>query len=231
VEKIHLLGFMGAALVAGAASGYVAGGANRAPAPKASAQRVQAEDDEDDGLVPIEDGDDAAALKRRVARLEAQLTLLKKGLALAQASGQDTGDGTAPKPIVDGTNPVFELAVRDVMERVQEEGRQDRQDRWRQRSSERVNSTVDTVATKVQLSDSEKDKLREILLDQAEKFMAMRQGGDAGAPRNRDEWRDRMNQIRTDTGAALAQAFGADRANSVSQALEEQRPRFGGPGR
>lgn len=168
---------------------------------------------------------DTAELEQRVRTLEGELQSLRRQSATARALGDYAkamaaaeGDAGTHKltPVVDAEDPVFELAVRSVYDRVEQERREERDARRAQRSEERAKWQADFVADRLQLSPEVRDRFQKVLVDQMERFQSLHNPSDGGAerPRGREQWRAQVDAIRKETDEKLSEVL-------TDQQLEE----------
>jgi hypothetical protein len=142
------------------------------------------------------DGDPPAAddrLQRRVKELERAVAELerrkRKRAELTKLAKERSDDGEVPAGAVDAEDPHFELAVREVMDRASDERRAERRQR-------RVDGQLDLFAEELTLSAEQIDLVEQILIRQMDAFSALRSGDPDERPRNRREWRERIDEIR-----------------------------------
>lgn len=168
---------------------------------------------------------DNAELEQRVRTLEGELQSLRRQSATARVLGDYAkamaaaeGDAGPSKvtPVVDAEDPVFELAVRSVYDRVEEERREARRARRAQRSEERAKGQADFVAERLQLSPEVRDRFQKVLIEQMDRFQELRHppDGGAGRPRGREQWRAQVDAIRKETDEKLSEVL-------TGQQLEE----------
>jgi hypothetical protein len=170
-----------------------------------------------------------AALERAVQRLH-QRALLPSSIASATPGSPDgTGASPAPgdtSPVVD--DPVFEAAVRDVVQRLEEERDADRElersERRRQMADEWANGLVGTL----KLTEQQKLKLSEIATQFFQSIRELR-SSDAGIP-NREAFRAQVGQLRTSAEAKLGEVLDGTQMQTY-RALEEEQRLGARPGR
>jgi hypothetical protein len=187
------------AVLAGGVAGGVAGRMSApAPAPR-TAKSAAAEPEDSQAL-----GAKVAKLERDVAALERERRITRAALARALPSDSDPAagaDGGAPPRSID--DPVFELAVRDVMDQIDDERRQERQARWEERRKVAADRWSAWLGTELGLSDDQKRKVADVVKSYFEKMQATWQS-DAG-PVTRQERRSKMRELRTESDKQLAQ--------------------------
>ena len=187
-----------------------------------------------------------SALSQRVRTLENELRSIKRHNETAHVLGEYAkamadaeGDAGTRKiaPSVDAEDPVFELAVRSVYDRLEEERRDERRARRTQHAQERARSQADFVAERLELSPEMRDRFQQLLTEQMEKFHQMRRGdADAGVerPRSRQEWRERVDTIRKETDDKLSEFLTDEQLDTYKKLREEEgfdrRGGRGGPG-
>lgn len=169
-------------------------------------------------------------LDDRVARLERSVQALglrdsmARAAAKAAAAPSDAATAKAPvadvAPIVD--NPVFEAAVRDVLDRAEQERNLERESQraeWRKQASE---EWANGLTEKLRLTDMQKAKALAVATSFWEKLRDLRQG-DAGPALNRQELRARMDELRGAAEAELGQVLSASQMNSYRELDEASR--------
>lgn len=240
---------IGPLLVAGLVGGLVGGGTVWAttggePNARASAERRSSPDEKpastesDDDPEAEDDGDRVKALERRVALLErrssAATELRKYATSLAKDRG-DGGDDNSLAPVMDSEDPVFEMAVRGVLDKYENEQREERRVRREQRQQERNQRQVDYLEEKLDLTAAQKQRVSDLLEKRAKRFRELRDAdGDGGVqrPRNRQEWRQRIGTIRDDTERGLLDILDESQKSTYNQLVEDEgSPLTGGWGR
>jgi hypothetical protein len=146
-----------------------------------------------------------APLETRMLALEEKVARLSRrppGVALPAPTGagpHDAGTG-GPAPVID--DPVFEVAVRDIVDRVEEErssARDVRRDEQRRRMSE---TWVADLGLELSLTEAQKSKVTEIVTEMFERLRDLR-NLDAGTVR-RSERVARMRAVSEDAEKKLA---------------------------
>lgn len=170
-----------------------------------------------------------AALERAVQRLH-QRSLLPSSLSSAKPGNADgTGAPRAPgdtSPVVD--DPVFEAAVRDVVQRVEEERDADRELERSERRKQMAEEWVNGLSASLKLTEQQKVKVGEIA---TQFFQSMRElrNSDAGIP-NREAFRAQLTELRTQAEAKLGEVLDGTQMQAY-QALEEEQRLGARPGR
>lgn len=154
-----------------------------------------------------------AAVADEIQELRAEVTALREDVARlsqqrkAQSPGAPTpvtpaahATGTAARDRALPDDPVFEAAVRDVVERMQ----QDRSDERDERRAEAARSWADRLAEAAKLSDAQKTKVLGIAQDMIQQMREQRDA-DAGAPRG--TWGERRAAMREETDRRLGEVL------------------------
>ena len=169
-----------------------------------------------------------APLDGRVAALERSLQALslRDGVARATAKLDAAAADSATKPAADVApivdNPVFEAAVRDVMDRAEQERNLEREaqrSEWRKQASE---EWANGLSEKLRLTEMQKATALAVATSFWDKLREARQG-DAGAPLNRQEWRARLDEQRSAAEAELAKVLSPAQLNSYRELDEASR--------
>jgi hypothetical protein len=155
----------------------------------------------------------ALALKESVARAMQAAT--------PEAAGTEQPPPADVAPIVD--NPVFEAAVRDVMDRAEQERNLERETQraeWRKRAAEEWGNNL---SQKLRLTDIQKAKVIEIANGFWEKLRDARQGADAGPPPTREQRRQQLDALRQGAEAELAKVLDHSQLTSYQELDEASR--------
>jgi hypothetical protein len=183
--------------------------------PNATRPELRAEPAPSAAAVPA-----TAPLEGRVAALEQSLRANRLKESVARAIAAPEGAATERPtpadvaPIVD--NPVFEAAVRDVMDRAEQERNVEREaqrEEWRKRASE---EWVADLGEKLRLTEVQKAKVGEIANGFWAKLRDLRQA-DGGPPASRKEWRERTEALRKATEAELAKVLDSTQLNTYRE--------------
>ena len=147
--------------------------------------------------VPAEpaEGESVEVLQARLRSLERRVSLLtfaQQHTSPTRAVGEEDGeDGNSPTKTVD--DPVFEAAVRDVLDQVEYERNADRDTRREERRTQWTERWVASLSEPLGLSDEQKQKVAGIV---TEHFRAMSElGNSEERPVLRSEWRKRMSEL------------------------------------
>jgi hypothetical protein len=149
-------------------------------------------------------------LEQRVQRLERKIAMLERQRAVARVLAGDDEDGeerggAAPKAVDD---PVFEMAVRDVVDRVGQERAEERRVERKERMQRWADRWTDQVATAVKLDAAQKAKVQQIMRDHFDAMLRAREAtesGDAGA--GPGGFRERRREMREALDKRLSQAL------------------------
>jgi hypothetical protein len=151
--------------------------------------------------------DDADNVETRIARLE-------RRNASAQALGEavrsmNAGDAQPFAPsAVKADNPVFELAVRSVLEEVEWEKTEERKAEQQNRRAERAAHMAEYLTQKLSLTSDQKSNVEKIFAESMTAFRNLRESPDGGrSPESRQEWRKAAEQVRTQTEQRLGQVL------------------------
>lgn len=157
-----------------------------------------------------------AALERSVRALSLRDSMLQA--AKPAASGGKEGHVDVA-PIVD--NPVFEAAVRDVMERAELERSEERDAERVERRRQASETWASQLSEKLQLTDQQRAKAAAISLSFTEKLRGLRQPDGSELPR--DQRRARMAELRTAAEAELAKVLSPAQMNGYRELEDAQR--------
>lgn len=182
--------------------------------------------------------DESEAMAYRLDRLENDLRALRKQRQSTEAlkkyaesldkqggaeggAARDSGD---TDPVTDAEDPAFELAVRSVLDRVDWEREEERKVTETKRREERAQRQTDLLTERLKLTPVQTQKVQQILVEQMNTFRSLREGDDSGTPRpsTRDEWRGRVEAIRTETERKLSQVLDAEQMGSYRAFVDEE---------
>ncbi len=195
-----------AALLAGAAGGAV--GRYAAPAMKPPRTTSVSPEVADPG-----------ALTQRIGELEDTVRRLERGQQMARVvaalgsvaapSAGGTDDGARAATV---DNPVFQAAVRDVVDQMELERRGEREARFEERRRQGAEQWSASLGEKLGLSEAQRQKVTDVMMDFSREMRAAR-SSDAGSP-SRDEWRQR---------AAAARQKGEDKLGQILDPTQRQK--------
>lgn len=223
---------------AGAALGVLVGlGWSAQSAPKAQSKpRVVAERG---SVSSAQNADELASLSERVRSLEQRVSLLTAALGAQRRGGEDApaaheaageAEGNAPagtQQPADVADPVFEAAVRDILERVDDERRQERTTRTQRRAKHGAERASERFSEELGLNERQKQELFEIMKKHYESVAALRDSDDQ--PGTPGEWRERTTELRRKTEEQIERALSPAQAEKF-QTLDGSEF-FGGPRR
>ena len=180
--------------------------------------------------------EESGALERRVGRLEQQLQYSERRQRtvdalqkMAQEKSPDGGSAAVTRSAVD--DPVFEAAVRDVLDQVETERSLERKERRTERVRAMADRFVERLTPDLGLNEAQKQKLLSIL---REHFEAMMQGAaqsDGGVPAP-DQWRARQRERREKLDQKLGEVLSEPQLKKMRELQESgELPGFGGRGR
>jgi hypothetical protein len=177
---------------------------------------------------PDSDPEDTAA---RLDEIEARLAALQRqksnrqaldGYPAAAAARSDAGADAIPGGAADPQNPAFDLAVRGVMDRIEQEREQERQVERAARWQERAKRFADRLMQSLGLSERQRTDVERILLSQMQQLSDQRRNGaDGGAPLSRDQRRAQAAQIRQQTETELAGVLDARQLDEYKKLRDE----------
>ena len=203
-----------AAAIAIALLGGVAGGflVSRSTASAVKSPRPEA------GPVAVVDPMEVEDLDRRVAALESLAARQQAATRLsayaarsgAQRRSDRMGAAGAESSSSSGAaavdSPVFEAAVRDVVDRVQGEREQEREQQRQQRRDAAVGAWSEELGTKLALTDAQRQKVRDLALAFHDEVREMwTRGADAGAAPSWQNRRESAQSLRESYEAKLGE--------------------------
>jgi hypothetical protein len=151
-------------------------------------------------------------LEARVEALERSVSVLRRDSRAARvvaaygAALADDGDDADAAPsgsVVD--DPVFEAAVRDVIEQIDTQRQSERRAARQERRQLAAKRWTDQLARDVRLNEAQKAKVAEIVVSFFESLRELREAD--GGPATRDEWRAHMTRLREQGEQRLAQVL------------------------
>ncbi len=168
-------------------------------------------------------------LRVRVRSLEQRVSLLtaalaKNGLETPRGAGEE-GDAAEE---ADVASPVFEAAVRDILDRVDDERREERQTRRGARAEEGAREISADLGAKLGLSSEQQLKLQEITKQHFAALAAMRDDAE-NRPKTMEEWRARRDAQRKQTDDALHQLLTPEQMRAYEALPEDERIGAGRP--
>jgi hypothetical protein len=175
-----------------------------------------------------------APLEERLANLEQALRVLeRRSSPLRSFQSADAGSAASAAPgqrpeeeasVVD--DPVFEAAVRDVIERAEIDRDNEREVRREDRRKQMATRWADDIAPRLSLNEQQKAKLLEV----AQQFMSElgRLWGerDGGAPQSRTERRAEMQRLREQSEQKLRTILDPNQMRTYDSLGEEDKLGF-----
>jgi hypothetical protein len=198
-----------------------------------------------DGSLPVDDDAPApqgqGSCLQRVQALETRVALLQTRLARREAGGAPVAVAGRPATGVDGVDPESVLlealdsdnpevrerikgVVAEEQQRLHQEHRQERMQRWAERSREMVGQ----LARDHGFSEEQTDRVNAQLDQEREQIRSLFEGatGETGFRGLREQ----MRAIRDQTDGAVKELLDEGQFAAYQTMREEQRPRFGGRG-
>lgn len=185
-----------------------------------------------------QNADELAGLSERVRSLEQRVSLLTAALGAQRRDGGDApaghtaetdphnGADAAPEA-ADVADPVFEAAVRDILERIDDERRNERTTRSQRRAQLGAERASERFGAELGLNERQKQELFDIMKKHYESMAALRDSDDQ--PGTPGEWRERTTELRRKTEEQIERALSPAQAEKF-QALDGSEF-FGGPRR
>ncbi|HVJ15976.1 MAG TPA: hypothetical protein VM686_11045 [Polyangiaceae bacterium] len=157
--------------------------------------------------------------------MAAQAASGKPGTPSAPAPGGGERPGGSD-PVVD--NPVFEAAVRDLVDRIEEERQSEREVERGERRRQWSEQWTNDLTASLKLNDAQKTKMQEIANQFWERLRELR-NGDAGASPSREERRAQMGALRDEAESKMAQVLDPSQMSTYKSLEDGQRlgGRFG----
>lgn len=194
----------------GAVLGCVAGLTYASLGPTAAAAKKVPARMEPTTVSAAQDDQELATLSTRVRSLEQRVSLLTAALGaaganVAQARGEqgegepgqdDQGGAIAAADVAD---PVFEAAVRDILDRIDDERREEQTTRMQQRARYGAQRAADRLTEELGLTQVQQQELFDIMKKHYESLAALRDENAPDRPATPGEWRDKMRELRQAT--------------------------------
>jgi hypothetical protein len=197
MTRAVLLSYLGVGLL----GGLLGGGVVRVTTPAAKPPRTVA------SAEPETDSKNAderiAQLEKAVATLERERKMTRLAVAYGSAMGAAEDAGAPPSSVVD--DPVFQAAVRDVMDQRETEKRDERKTERDERRKKGVERWTNQLATTLGLTDAQKQKVTAAMQGYFEDMRALRESDNP--PDSPSEWRQKMDELRKKREGELAQAL------------------------
>lgn len=186
------------------------------PRPRRRAKAAEAAHGGSLGDEPRRDG----TLEERVARLEDEVIMLRRQLALR--GRVPISGGSDPSSVAD--DPVLDEQVRGIFEEEREREREQEQERRRERFEEMRTEALDELVSVAGLTEQQREAIDGLWSGEADRLLPLVTSARSGE-RSFREIRDELETIRKETDDAAKAAL----SESQYEHYEELRPR--GPGR
>lgn len=169
------------------------------PLPAQAERAFESEDAEPDEIGP---------LAARIRSLEQRVSLLTAALGAARGeTAAGTGEPASELTSADVADPVFEAAVRDLLDRIDDERREERTERTRRRAGHGAQRVADRLTQELGLTERQQQELLDIFKAHYETLATLRDQDATDAPATPGEWRARMAEIRQSTDTKLEEAL------------------------
>ncbi len=201
MTRTALLSFLGVGLVGGVVGGLVGRISAPAAKPARAALSARAEGEAQGSNEDLERR--VKELEGTVAALERQHKMGRLAAAYGSALAAAEDAGAPAGSVVD--DPVFQAAVRDVMDQVEVEKRDERRVERDERRRQAAARWTSSLSKELGLSDAQKQKVAAIVEGYFDDLRAIRES-DAGPGSPRD-WRQSMQDARKKREDELAQAL------------------------
>ncbi len=168
-------------------------------------------------------------LDERLRSLQRSMTARENLKRYAKALGeQDDADSPAEaqerRPEPDANNPAFELAVRTVYDRIEWEKNEEQQAERKLRGRQRAEHQTEMLSEDLSLRPAQTDRVRSILAEQMAAFAELRNpNNQEQRPQGRDEWRQRLRQMRTNTDGKMEEVLDAEQLEKYRQLMQQRR--------
>ena len=157
-----------------------------------------------------QDDQEFATLSTRVRSLEQRVSLLTAALNVARggaapaAAATDQDDAIAAADVAD---PVFEAAVRDILDRIDDERREEQVTRAQQRTQFGAQRAAERLTQELSLTQSQQQELFDIVRKHYESLATLRDEDAPDRPATPGEWRDKLREIRDATDERMKAAL------------------------
>jgi hypothetical protein len=163
-------------------------------------------------------------LERSVAGLERERRI-RSLVTPSDDNDPSTPDAGARRAVID--DPVFDTAVRDVIEQVETERTNERQLRGQERRKQNIERFTNDLGQELGLNDAQKAKVLEVVQSYFDELRAMRET-DGGGPLPRSEWRQKARDLRDKSEAKLGQILSASQMDKYKELDDDKRLGAGG---
>ncbi len=170
--------------------------------------------------------EDAEDLSPRLRSLERRVSLLTAALAKGGTALPAEGKPGEPAPADGATedvaSPVFEAAVRDILDRVDEERREERQNRRGAFVDQSANEVGDRLGDKLGLTEDQRAKVADIVKQSYEAMGALRDVPAEQRPKTPAEWRERRDAQKRRVDEGLREVLTPAQMQTYEQLPEEE---------
>jgi hypothetical protein len=174
----------------------------------------------------------ASADPEPLEEIEARLLKLERRSAAAQALGDyakalatgqhDAGVAAEAQGPVNPDNPVFELAVRSVVDKVEWEKREEERVERQNRRLERAEIMSSRLAQKLALNGDQRARVTQVFVEAMEALRNLRAPSDPNAPAPpRGDWRTRSQEIRKQSDAKLREILDQGQFTAYQDLVEK----------
>lgn len=195
-------GFAGALALAGLLGGGVGGWVvSHSPGRESRAAHAvergrpvrEASDDE------AEESDEVTALRDRITLLERRVSLLTLALTQREPSGDaeradEAAEASSPGA-ADVSDPVFEAAVLDIVDRQRERTEAERETRRTELQTQRTERITGSLAQNLGLDDQQKERVGKLVTEHFEALRVLRSDDSPSAPVTPREMREKTREI------------------------------------
>lgn len=154
----------------------------------------------------------------RLRSLEQKVSLLTAALAKGGVGADREGEDTS-----DVASPVFEAAVRDLLDRIDEERREERQSRRGARMEEGARALSENLTRKLGLSKDQEQKLVEATKRHFAALMALGDESSETRPKTSAERRERREALRQQMDDELSRIFSGAQHAAYEELPDEER--------
>ena len=198
MTRAILLSYLGTGLLGGLLGGGVVRLSTPTPKPPRTIASAETATDADSSAE-----ERIQQLEKAVATLERERKMTRLATAYGSAMAAAEDAGAAPSSVVD--DPVFQAAVRDVMDQRETEKRDERKTERDERRRKGAERWSNQMATTLGLTDAQKQKVTAAMQGYFEDMRALRESDNP--PSSPGEWRQKMTELRNKREGELTQAL------------------------
>lgn len=171
-----------------------------------------------------DESDEITALALRLRSLDERVSLLTA--ALGRAQGTRTADANDDGPAAaDVADPVFEAAVRDILDRVDQERQDERIQRSQQRAERGAQRAAERLSSTLGLTNHQQEQLQQVFHDHYDALRKLRDSDDQ--PSTPGEWREKWRELRDQAEKELERVL--DKSQLEKYRSLDESEFFGGP--